>query len=201
MNATLPATSTEPTSDQQLMCQFRDGDLAAFNSLYQRHRGGVYRYIQRQTHDEALTDDLFQDVWKRVVDSASNYQPVAQFNTWLYTIAANRIKDHVRHLQVVTKTMTESEDTDAEVSVDSPSDATSAAVYQSQMAIALKLCMKKLPTLQLQSFLLKEEAGMTAAEIAEVTDASLEASKSRLRYAMQALRECLTLWREKQGEY
>ncbi len=78
------------------MAAYRAGDAAAFDALYARHRGGVFRYFRRHTGNPALADELFQDVWMRLIDARARYEPQARFTTWLYTIAHNRLMDHFR---------------------------------------------------------------------------------------------------------
>lgn len=178
-------------SDEQLMQQYAIGDMAAFSALFSKHKGGLYRYFLRHTGDKGLAEDLYQDVWNKVIDSAENYQPTAKFTTWLYALAHNTLVDHVRHLTVVNKVFESApldEDKEAE-----QADSVPEVLEQGRASDALKNCLTKLPQLQLDSFLLKEEAGMTAAEIATVVGASLEATKSRLRYAYQSLRDCISL--------
>ena len=80
-----------PESDESLMCRYRDGDAAAFELLYARHRGGLFRFILRQVATAALAEELFQDTWLRVVGARERYAPSARFATWLYKMARNRI--------------------------------------------------------------------------------------------------------------
>ena len=86
-------------SDETLMLAYAAGDAAAFEQLYARHRGKLYRYLQRQLRDNAVADELFQDVWQRVIASRSGWKPDAGFATWLYTIAHHRLGDHWRSLK------------------------------------------------------------------------------------------------------
>lgn len=178
-------------TDEQLMQQYASGNVDAFAMLYEKHKGGLYRYILRQVSDKGQADDLFQEVWNKVIDGARSYQPTAKFSTWLYTLARHKVIDNVRHLKVVNNVFTQngSDSEDGIYSVDS----TSESLEQSRANEALKSCMGKLPVNQLESFLLKEEAGLTAGQIAEVVGTSLEASKSRLRYAYQSLRQCIAI--------
>ncbi len=60
-------------TDEGLMLNYRDGDAGAFDVLYARHRGPVYRYLLHQTGKRELADELFQDVWMRVIQSRSGY--------------------------------------------------------------------------------------------------------------------------------
>lgn len=185
-------------SDEQLIALYANGDIEAFNLLYMRHKGGIYRYCLRQLHSTQLVDDIFQDIWSKVIQSAEQYSPNAKFSTWLYTLARNAVIDHVRHIKVVNKVMVEPKGGDNACLHDEDSSSKIAQVcdsesslLQHQQAIALKHCMQKLPSLQLDCFVLREESNLSVTQIAIVVDASIEATKSRLRYAYQSLRHCL----------
>ncbi len=87
------------------MLAYATGDAAAFDALYARHKGGVYRYVLRHCGHAGVTDELFQDVWMNVVRARTSYAPSAKFTTWLYRIAHNRLIDHWRatgHVELVT---------------------------------------------------------------------------------------------------
>jgi RNA polymerase sigma-70 factor (ECF subfamily) len=182
-------------NDEDLMQMYANGDFQAFEVLYGRHKGGLYRYFSRQTTNNTLAEDLFQDVWSRVIANAGRYQANAKFTTWLYTLAHNKLVDNLRHIKVVEKVIDEEQTYEdlqhfqTEHKSKNPEDALQASLE----VIALKHCLPKLPRMQLDSFLLKEEGALSLADIALVLDASLQATKSRLRYAYRSLRECIEL--------
>ncbi|MGQ8366937.1 sigma-70 family RNA polymerase sigma factor [Glaciecola sp. 1036] len=180
---------TVQETDENLLTQFVNGEYAAFQLLYERHKGGLFRYVARQLHDQNLVEDIFQEVWSKVISRASSFDQQAKFTTWLYTIARHHLIDHIRHIKVVENVISESENKEAVegVSASSPEQAHD-TVLQSQ---ALMQCLDKLPMQQKDCFLLKEESGLSAKEIAEIIDTGFEATKSRLRYAYQSLRHCL----------
>ncbi|MEL6200404.1 MAG: sigma factor, partial [Pseudomonadota bacterium] len=72
-----------PEPDEALMTRYRKGDAAAFDVLYHRHRGGLYRFVLRQVTSKALADELYQDIWMRLIDARDRYEPTARFTTWL----------------------------------------------------------------------------------------------------------------------
>jgi RNA polymerase sigma-70 factor (ECF subfamily) len=187
--------STDADSDEALMLRYADGDMAAFQSLYQRHRGGLYRYFLRQS-DADTCEELFQDVWARVIQARKRYRPDARFSTWLYTLAHNRLVDHWR--QAGRRPQSE-RDVDASEQADCSgtlqSDPRRLADLRDCIEQLLAL-VRSLPDIQRQAFLLKHEAGLTLAQISEAMQARTETTKSRLRYAMDRLRaampaECL----------
>src|SRR4029077_19590021 len=83
-------------ADEELMLAYGGGDAGAFEVLYRRHRGPLYRFLLRQVNDAATAEELFQDVWMRVIDSRERYEPRAKFTSWVYAMAHNRLMDHYR---------------------------------------------------------------------------------------------------------
>jgi RNA polymerase sigma-70 factor (ECF subfamily) len=166
--------------DEELMLAYREGDAGAFETLYKRHRGALYRFIVRSLRERGTAEELFQEAWIRVIEARGRYAPSARFTTWLYTIAHNLLVDHWRRKGLTLVEL----DADTAVAADNP-----ARQAEAREALArLMHALEDLPHAQREAFLLHEEAGLTVAEIAAVTGAGEEAAKSRLRYAMAKLK-------------
>lgn len=179
--------------DERLLQDYLGGDLAAFSTLYGKYKGGLFRYFLRQVGDHQIAEDLFQDCWSKVIEHASDYSSQAQFSTWLYTIARNRVIDRHRHLKVVEKVVDTSQSfEESERNGHSLLRHEDAGLDMLKKHELLKLCLQNLPHNLLDVFVLKEESNLTSVQISEVVDASHEATKSRLRYAYTKLRECIT---------
>jgi RNA polymerase sigma-70 factor (ECF subfamily) len=177
-------------SDEQLMLAYAGGDAAAFEALYARHKGPLYRFILRSVKGAAEADEIFQDVWMRAIEARSRYEPRAKFRTWLYTIAHNRFVDHWRAkgLSVVPL---ENED-GTTIDVDAGPGAQPHRRAEGRQAVSRLLeAIAALPAAQREAFLLHEESGLSVAEIAATTGCNEEAAKSRLRYAMNKLRQAI----------
>src|SRR3954469_7457512 len=86
--------------DEELMAAYRDGNAAAFDTLYARHRGALFRYVLRGVKLRAVAEELYQEVWILVIEARKRYAPSARFTTWLYTIAHNRLVDHWRRKEL-----------------------------------------------------------------------------------------------------
>src|ERR1700749_1810161 len=86
--------------DGELMLRYARGDIRAFETLYRRHRTALYRYLVRQTHNTETANDLFQEVWSKVIVSRDRYESRAQFRTFLYRISQNWFIDHCRRASV-----------------------------------------------------------------------------------------------------
>jgi RNA polymerase sigma-70 factor (ECF subfamily) len=177
--------------DSALMLRYRDGDLRAFEALYARHKGALYRYLQRLCRDPDVASDLFQEVWSRVIASRERYEVRAQFNTFLFRIAHNCAVDYFRRAgkmpagQVADVTELE------EVLAGDESDRPEAQLSEAQVRAAFKRALDELPAEQRDVFVLYEESGLSLEEIGNVTGVAMETAKSRLRYAVGKLRAAL----------
>jgi len=162
------------------MLAYGGGDAGAFETLYARHRGGLFRFVLRAVRDRGVAEELFQEVWVRVIEARERYAPKARFTTWLYTIAHNLLVDHWRKKGLSLVAL------DDDVASESANPARQA---EAREALArLVHALESLPAAQREAFLLHQEADLSVAEIAAVTGAGEEAAKSRLRYAMAKLK-------------
>lgn len=176
-------------SDEELMLSYRSGEASAFDRLYARHKGPLYRFMLRSLKDRAVAEELYQEVWMRAIEARHRYEPQAKFSTWLYTIAHNRMVDHWRKrgLSLVSLEGAEA----GGDPIDPPASAAADPVRQLEGREKLARfaeALAALPEAQREAFLLSEEAEMTVAQIAEATGANEEAAKSRLRYALKKLK-------------
>ena len=179
--------------DEDLMLAYAAGDAAAFDALYARHRGGLYRYVIRHCGRPGIADELFQEIWLSAVRARSSYVPAAKFTTWLYRIAHNRLIDHWRatgQVELVTAGSPDNDDDNdplAEIPgarVDEPEVRASAR----EISLRLRTALAALPPAQRDVFLLHQEGGLELSGIAELTGVPVETVKSRLRYALGKLR-------------
>jgi RNA polymerase sigma-70 factor (ECF subfamily) len=176
-------------SDEDLMLRFGAGDAAAFDVLYARHRGGVFRYLARQCGSRSQAEELFQDVWMNLVQARVRYRAEAKFSTYLYTLAHNRLMDHFRRQRRPASVSIDQEDDDPPV-LPAPATFEPERMAQSRQQAARLLAMvEALPDAQREVFLLHEEGGLSLEEIAAITGSNREAVKSRLRYALAKLRD------------
>ena len=184
------------SSDEELMLGYRDGDAAAFDLLYARHKGGVYRYLYRQCRDAAAAEELFQDVWMNLVRARAGYTVQAKFTTYLYRLAHNRLVDHYRKSSAAAVSSFEDMEGEAvEELADDRAPLPEAAHDSRQQALRLLELLAELPEAQREAFLLQQEGGMSVEEIARATGVTRETAKSRLRYAMSKLRRGMSQWR------
>jgi RNA polymerase sigma-70 factor (ECF subfamily) len=174
-------------SDEQLMLAYAGGDAGAFETLYARHKGPLYRFVLRSVKSRGEADELFQDVWMKAIEARTRYEPKAKFTTWLYTIAHHRLIDHWRSRGLAAVSMDDDEAPVAEPAA--PPSAEPQRVVEAQQTLAqLSAAIAALPMVQREAFLMHHEGELSVAEIAAATGVNEEAAKSRLRYAMNKLR-------------
>lgn len=182
---------TDDDADETLMLRYRDGDAQAFARLYARHKGPLYRYFLRQCGMPAVAEELFQDIWLKLVAARAGYTVQARFTTYLYRLAHNRLIDHYRASRRGLP-VSYADDCPEWAEVPAPLEAQpDVQEDQRRQAERLLALLAELPEAQREAFLLREEAGLSLDEIAQTTGTGRETVKSRLRYALARLRRGL----------
>lgn len=176
----------EERTDEQLMLAYGEGDLLAFELLYKRHRGTLYRFLLRSLRQRADADEVFQETWSRAIAARERYRPDAKFTTWLLQIAHNLVIDRFRRA----RPHASAEETELVFSrLDAPEEERPERVLSEfEQRRRLQLALEELPEEQRVTFLLRMESGLGLEEISEVTGAGRETVKSRLRYALARIR-------------
>lgn len=196
--------SLDELSDEDLMLRYADeGDGDAFEILVSRHEKPVFNFILKRCGRRGEAEELLQETFLRVVRSSENYEPKAKFTTWLYTIARNLCIDLARkkkgHTEMsLDKPIGDNPDDDTFVDQMADDDASAASVDHDRKAFRRKLqdALDELPDKQREVFILREISGLKYREIAEVVDAAVPTVKSRMRYALKALRGHLADYKE-----
>jgi RNA polymerase sigma-70 factor (ECF subfamily) len=188
-------------SDESLMLRYREGDVRAFEVLVTRHRKPIYNFILRFVRDAAQAEDVMQETFLRLIKGADNYEKQAKFTTWMYTIARNLCVDQARrgkHRKAASLDAPIGEDEGATL-LDMVSDGTPGAegkTIQRELALRMKKAIESLPEEQREIFLLREVSDLQFNEIAQVVGVSENTVKSRMRYALEKLREALEEYRD-----
>ena len=175
-------------SDEALMLAYAAGEAEAFEPLYARHRGPLFRFILRQVRVQATAEELFQDVWQKVVTARDRYRPEAKFSTWLYQIATNRLTDHWR---AATHRPMASEDDLARLEREADPETPEHTLSVFEERRRLQRALEALPPDQREVVVLRLEQELSLEAIGEITGAGRETVKSRLRYAMDKLKSRL----------
>jgi RNA polymerase sigma-70 factor, ECF subfamily len=183
------------------MLAYRDGDVRAFEVLVTRHRKPVFNFILRFVHDPAQAEDVLQDTFMRVIKSAESYERQAKFTTWLYTIARNLCVDASRrgkHRKAASLDAPVGDD-DGVALIEMVSDGkqgTDRQVIDRELRARMQKAIAALPDEQREIFILREMADLQFNEIAKVVGCPENTVKSRMRYALEKLREALEEYRD-----
>jgi len=183
-------------SDAEVMLLAGTGDDSAFGYLVEKFRRPIVSFMYRMTHNQAIAEELAQEVFLRVYRSRSSYQAEAKFSTWLYRIATNLAVNHARD--------TRSERTAPTVNLDEPdpetgttpdvADATptiEADILREERLAAIRKHVMALPERQRVAVLMHKYQGLDYKEIGKVLKLSESATKSLLFRAYETLRERL----------
>ena len=185
-------------SDEELMLRYRDGDKAAFESLYGRYEKPLFDFIYRMVPDSTETESLFQETFLRLVRAKRKYRATAQFKTWLFQIAVNLCRDrsrgmkHRSHLSL-NSPLTAQGGCRSELQdlVSDPSPAVDKCVEDGELQSAVKGAVSSLPEDEQLVVVLREYQGMKYSEIAEVMDRPIGTLKSINHRAHERLRNAL----------
>lgn len=191
--------------DDQLMLAYARGDAAAFDVLYARHEGSLFRFVKRLLGARlaAQADEVFQDTWVRIISARDSFSPQgATWRTWAFTIAHNLAMDRLRvsGREVTLDAHATDDGGDAVPALDrGVLGATDFSAHPSAEELAfwraagrrLLACLEELPAEQRAAFLLHHEDGLTVDALAARLEIGFETVRSRLRYGLQKLRGCM----------
>jgi len=169
------------------MQRYADGDGRAFEPLFGRYKDRIYRYVKRLCQHEAdhngTVEELCQDIWERLIRHRDRFDASRNFATYVFSIAHNRIVDHLRGIS--SRSYEEFREESGPVDL-APVEG---QVYNRQQVRRFIRVFESLPAPQREIFLLHEETSMTLAEMAEATGVKLETARSRFRFALLNLRK------------
>ena len=185
------------------MLAYAQGQAAAFDELYARHEGALFRFVRRLLGASmaAQADEVFQDTWMRIISARASFVPQgAAWRTWAFTIAHNLAMDRLRAggREIGLDAHEEGDDPidwiAATLDMTHPSSEDTA--FWRAAGRQLLHCLDELPDAQRAAFLLHHEDGVSVEELAQRLGLQFETAKSRLRYALQKLRGCMRQYLE-----
>jgi len=193
---TATAKSLSELSDAEVMLLAGAGDDSAFEYLIEKFRRPIISFMYRMTHNQAIAEELAQEVFLRVYRSRSSYQAEAKFSTWLYRIATNLGVNHARDTRSERVTPTVNlDEPDAETgTTPDVADATpnvEADILRDERLAAIRKHVMALPERQRMAVLMHKYQGLDYKEIGKVLKLSESATKSLLFRAYETLRERL----------
>jgi RNA polymerase sigma-70 factor (ECF subfamily) len=189
-----PAEDLETwAEDADLLRAHGAGDPQAFGRLYDRYDRASFQFIRRllgPAQAEAA-EDLHQETWIAVSRNWAGFDAgKASFATWLFTIARHKAFDHFRRQKVTV--LASAAGDEAAMSLADPGQSPLEQVQSRELAQEIVSAVEALPLEQRGAFVMFAEGGLSLAEIAEVSGATVETVKSRLRYARAKLRAALS---------
>jgi RNA polymerase sigma-70 factor (ECF subfamily) len=166
-------------SDERLMVRIQQGEVQAFETLFERYRPRLFGFLFRRCGDAATAEDLFQESWLRVVRARDRFDPGRRFSTWLFQIANNLCRDRARRRAVEAK---EREAMRAQSDQDGPGAPPHA------LRRALEQRLATLPDRLREVLVLRYYHDLSEREIAAIAGVPQGTVKSRLHAAIRALR-------------
>jgi RNA polymerase sigma-70 factor (ECF subfamily) len=176
--------------DAELMLRVRDGDSVSFGLLLERHRGPVIHFVYRMVLNQAIAEELAQEVFLRVYRSRATYEPTAKFTTWLFRIATHLALNWIRDAK---------NEKNQDSLDDDPQDGITRQVSDRQPTIEqtmvrrvklkeVRQAIELLPSKQRAAVLMHKYEEMEYSQIAKILQCSESAVKSLLFRAYETLR-------------
>jgi RNA polymerase sigma-70 factor (ECF subfamily) len=176
--------------DAELMLRVREGDQASFGLLLEKHRSPVIHFLYRMVQNQAVAEELAQEVFLRVYKSRSSYEPTAKFTTWLFRIASHLALNWIRDGRNEKRQASldeESPDGTAKQVPDRSRTVEQELVYQAKLR-EVREAIESLPAKQKAAVMMHKFQEMEYVQIADVLSCSESAVKSLLFRAYESLR-------------
>jgi len=186
----------DPASDAAVMLRVAQGDEESFNFLVRKYHRAMIHFLFRMVRNQAVAEEMAQEVFLRVYRSRESYRAEAKFTTWLYRIATNLAVNHARdtkHERSAQTIYLDSPDPETGTMPDVADDEPSAEqnLLRNERMAAIRTHVMALPERQRMAVLMHKYQGMDYREIGEVLKLSESATKSLLFRAYQTLRDKL----------
>jgi len=168
--------------DEQLMAQVQDGRVEMLAVLFERHHVRLYNFFLRLSRDPALSEDLVQDVFLRILKYRHSFRGESRFTTWMYQIGRNAHIDHLRsrHPEIPIGEAWEKEG--------SPQPPPEEKAESEQEADLLARALERLPLRKREVLLLSRFQGLKYQEIADLLACSVQSVKVQVHRSLKELR-------------
>jgi RNA polymerase sigma factor (sigma-70 family) len=180
----------QPLNDQTLIVQYLDGNDRAFEELLNRHKDRIYTQIYLFVKDNALAEDIFQDVFIKIIDTLrkGKYNHEGKFVQWAMRIAYNMCVDHFRRNKR-RPTVSPTETFDIFDVLQMSDDDAETSIIKSETHQKIRQLVDQLPPEQREVVVLRHYADMSFKEIAKLTRVSINTALGRMRYALINIRK------------
>ena len=201
------SASLHDPPDEVLVVRFQGGDRAAFAQLVRRHQSGLYNFALRNLRERTAAEDVVQEAFVRVAQSAADFKSDARFSTWVYTIVRNLCIDQIRknalrrHPSLDDSARRSSDGGEGPTLGEQTADPRGRSdiertVEGGRMKERILAAIDALPDDQREVYLMREMSNLRFKEIAEITGVPENTVKSRMRYALERLQEALAEFEE-----
>src|SRR5688572_7112087 len=179
-------------SDNELINSFMSGNTNALEALVLRHKDKLYTSIFFLVKDKYLAEDIFQDVFIRIIDTmrSGRYTEEGKFLPWAMRIAHNLCVDHFRKVKR-TPTIKNGEDKDIFEVLNFSEDGAETKMMKRQSHDRVREMLQRLPEDQREVIILRHYADMSFKEIAAMTNCSINTALGRMRYGLINLRKMM----------
>ncbi len=179
-------------TDQQLVHQYIDGNSDALSTLVTRYKDRIYTSIYLLVKDKYLAEDLFQDVFIRIIDTlkGGRYTDEGKFLPWALRIAHNMCVDHFRKVKRSPSIKT-SDDRDIFEVLNFSEPSAETKMMQSQSHDRVRRMIDLLPEDQREVIIMRHYADLSFKEIAELTNCSINTALGRMRYGLINMRKMM----------
>jgi RNA polymerase sigma-70 factor (ECF subfamily) len=195
---TVGLIAREEVTDEVLMTRFQGGDRTAFATLVRRHKTSIYNFALRMVRSSSTAEDLTQDTFVKVVQSAGEFKHEARFYTWVYSIARNLCIDHLRKMSLRHHPSLDQPPPHAPDGpalgerTAGPGPSAERTAIGAELGQRITRSVEALPQEQREVFLLREIGNLSIKEMAAIVGVPEGTIKSRLRYALERLQESLS---------
>ncbi|MCC6273094.1 MAG: sigma-70 family RNA polymerase sigma factor [Deltaproteobacteria bacterium] len=190
--------NTESPRDDELVAAYLQGRQEAFGVLFQRYKNGIFFVVRNYFPNRERAEEVFQEVFLKLLERLGHFDGSGSFRGWFFTLCRNhcidRLRQQARRPETPDSQWNPEEGDGQATPVGRAADEAMPAderAYDRELAAQLEGAIQKLPEEQRETFLLKERGGLTFEEIAKLTGVSINTVKSRMRYALEALRRSL----------
>ena len=180
-------------TDQQLVHLYMDGDADALATLVMRYKDKIFTSIYLLVKDKYLAEDIFQDVFIRVIDTlkGGRYTDEGKFLPWAMRIAHNMCVDHFRKVKRSPSIKT-SDDRDIFEVLNFSEPGADQRIMTGQSHDRVRKMVDLLPEDQREVIILRHYADLSFKEIADLTSCSINTALGRMRYGLINLRKLMT---------
>jgi RNA polymerase sigma factor (sigma-70 family) len=180
-------------TDQEIVHMYINGDANALSTLVNRYKDKIFTSIYLLVKDRYLAEDIFQDVFIRVIDTlrGGKYSDEGKFLPWIMRIAHNLCVDHFRKVKR-NPTIKTSDDRDIFDVLNFSEEGIDSRIMNEQTSDKVRRMIDLLPEDQREVIILRHYADLSFKEISQLTDCSINTALGRMRYGLLNLRKMMT---------